>query len=156
MSFNQNCVIQLINFINLNDEDKRIVLNFRNHPDIRKWMYNKDKISLQEHLEFIKNLKNDKTRLYFLVKDQENIMGIIDYKLIDDYAQIGLYKNPSLRGVGALLMNTLLQYGFETLGLKRLVLFVFADNSVAIRLYKKFGFKEIDKKDNLIKMQCAL
>jgi len=145
--------MELINFVNLDDKEKRMVLDFRNHSDIRRWMYNKNKISLQEHLEFIESLKSDKNRLYFLVKDKENIIGVIDYKLINNYAQVGLYKNPSLKGVGKLLMNTLLQYGFETLHLKKMVLFVFANNNVAINLYKKFGFKKICKQDNLIKMQ---
>ena len=50
--------IKLINFINLNLEQKKMILEWRNNPDIKIWMYNQDEIKLENHLSFIENLKN--------------------------------------------------------------------------------------------------
>jgi len=137
------------NFVNLTLNEKKEVLKWRNHPEIRKWMYNKEEIPLKNHLEFIESLKNDKSRLYFKV---DNI-GIINYKITNNIAEIGLHKNPEKKGVGKILMQKLIDYGFNELNLKKLILYVFENNETAINLYKNFGFIEIDKKDNLIKME---
>ena len=50
-------------------------------------------------------------------------------------------------------MEFALKYAFEVLKTKKIVLFVYENNKKAINLYKKFGFKTVDKKDNLIKME---
>ena len=38
--------IELLNFIDLNMEEKEMILKWRNDPEIRKWMYNQDDIKL--------------------------------------------------------------------------------------------------------------
>ena len=43
----------LINFTVLNQENIHLVLKWRNHKNIRKWMHNKDIISIDNHLLFI-------------------------------------------------------------------------------------------------------
>ena len=71
--------IKLINFIDLSLEEKIMVLGWRNHPEIRKWMYNQDEIKLEEHLNFIDSLKLRKDKLYFLVKKEDEFIGVIDF-----------------------------------------------------------------------------
>ena len=63
------------------------------------------------------------------------------------------YKNPKLKGVGKKLLKTLIDYGFNQLRLNKLILFVFENNKRAILLYRAFGFKTIQKKQNLVKME---
>jgi len=137
------------NFVDLNLNEQKEVLNWRNHHEIRKWMYNKKEISLKEHLNFIETLKKDRNRLYFKVDD----LGVINYKILNKSAEIGLHKNPQKKDVGKILMEKLIDYGFNKLNLTKLILYVYEDNLKAINLYKKFGFIETDKKDNLIKME---
>jgi len=139
------------NFINLTLDEKKEVLEWKNHKDIRKWMYNKNKISLENHLKFIDSLKDDKLRLYFKVDN----LGVINYKIKNSYAEIGLHKNPTKTKVGNVLMQKLIEYGFNELKLNKLLLYVYEDNLNAINLYKKFGFIEIDRKNNLIKMELT-
>ena len=57
--------IQLLNFIDLKLEEKEMILKWRNHPEIRKWMYNQDNITLENHLKFIEELKIKDDQLYF-------------------------------------------------------------------------------------------
>ena len=59
--------IELINFTDLLLEEKKMILEWRNHQAIRKWMYNQEAISLVEHLNYIKSLSFKKDRLYFMV-----------------------------------------------------------------------------------------
>jgi UDP-4-amino-4,6-dideoxy-N-acetyl-beta-L-altrosamine N-acetyltransferase len=139
----------LKNFIQLNYDEKLMILEWRNHSEISKFMINK-KVELKEHLNFINSLKENKTKLYFLVDD----IGVIDFtNITDKKADIGLYKNPNKQKVGSVLMRYIIDYGFNVLGLEKLVLYVYENNQKAINLYKKFNFKIVDKKDNLLKME---
>ena len=49
--------IKLINFIDLSQEEKMMILEWRNKIDIQKWMHTQNDISLEEHLDFINSLK---------------------------------------------------------------------------------------------------
>ena len=57
--------VMLVNFIDLDYEAKQSVLAMRNHPEVRKWMYTKEEISLQDHLDFIDSLYSDTVKQYF-------------------------------------------------------------------------------------------
>jgi UDP-4-amino-4,6-dideoxy-N-acetyl-beta-L-altrosamine N-acetyltransferase len=136
-------------FTNLNNEEKLMILGWRNHPETSKFMINKQ-VELKEHFNFIDSLKTNKTKKYFLVGD----IGVIDFtNITNEKADIGLYKNPSKQKVGFKLMSEIINYGFNELKLKKLILYLYEDNIKALNLYKKFNFKEIDKKDNLLKME---
>ncbi len=147
---------KLINFIDLSLEDKKMVLEWRNHPTIRKWMLTKEEIPLENHLSYIDSLKTKSDRVYFLVKEQDKPIGVIDFTdidLIQSKASIGIYAKPNLRGVGNLLMQEIINYGFVKLKLESLISEVFNSNDLAIQLYKRYGFKEIDRRDNMSIME---
>ncbi len=66
-----------INFINLNEDEIRLVLSWRNNPTIKKWMYTKEDISLEDHLNFIKSLNNNSSKAEVF---KENSTAIKLYK----------------------------------------------------------------------------
>jgi len=140
--------IQLLNFIDLGQKEKEMILEWRNHPKVRKWMYNQERIKLEEHLSFIDGLKSRNDKLYFLVKKQDEYIGVIDFaQLVKKVSvHIGIYSNPNLKGNGNILLHTLIDYSFKNLKVKRVFLEVFAENDKAYNLYKKFNFKEISEK----------
>ncbi len=108
-------------------------------------MYNKNKISLKEHLDFIQNL--DKNKVYLKIDD----VGIVNFKIFNNYVEFGIHKNPNKQKVGNKLLEIGLKEAFKYKD--KIILYVFENNIKAINLYKKFGFKIIDKKDNLLKME---
>jgi len=138
---------KLKKFQNLSLKEKKEVLNWRNHQEIRKWMLNKEEISLQKHLKFIDSLKEN--QIYIKVDE----LGVINFKIYQDYVEFGLHKNPLKQKVGNILLKTAIEYAFEKLQTQKIILYVFEDNIKAFHLYKKFGFKEIDKQQNIIKME---
>ena len=137
--------IELHNYVNLHDKDKKIALRMRNHPEIKKWMYNQNPISEIEHGNFINNLKNDATLRYFLVKQKGNVLGSINFSKIDfNYsAELGLYASPfsHIKSKGIILDAASSFYAFNELGAKKLKLEVFSHNKRAINFYEKCGFK---------------
>ncbi|OCL83071.1 UDP-4-amino-4,6-dideoxy-N-acetyl-beta-L-altrosamine N-acetyltransferase [Arcobacter porcinus] len=145
--FNKNS-IKLINFIDLSLEEKNMVLAWRNSPEIRKWMYSQDEISLNHHLDFIESLKINEDKLYFLVKKEEEFIGVIDFtglKTKDVY--FGFYGKPNaFLGVGRVLEQISIDFAFNVLKIDKLKLEVFEDNIQVRNLHKKYSFKEIGER----------
>jgi UDP-2,4-diacetamido-2,4,6-trideoxy-beta-L-altropyranose hydrolase/UDP-4-amino-4,6-dideoxy-N-acetyl-beta-L-altrosamine N-acetyltransferase len=144
-SFLYRC--ELINFIELTQEEKQMVLNWRNDSSIREWMYNKDIISLESHLSYIDSLKESVNKIYFLVKKNNKYIGVIDFVNINkESVCMGIYANPLSKGVGKILLENISKYAFEELKVKKVFAEVFSENKRAHELYKKFNFKVFDKK----------
>lgn len=145
---------ELINFTKLDYDEKVRVLEWRNHDTIRKCMFTQEKITLNDHLRYIDSLISKRDRAYFLVKVDNEAIGVIDFTNIEtNQADIGLYAKPNLRGMGSKLMESIIDYGFNTLKVKTLISEVFEENKSAIKLYKQFAFQEVRKKENIIVME---
>lgn len=141
--------IELVNFIDLSLDEKNMVLTWRNHPNIRKWMFNQETISLDDHLMYIESLAGREDRVYFLVKKASQAMGVIDFTNIDyesKKTEFGIYSNPTLKGVGNFLMESILDYAFDVLKVNTLISEVFEENISAIKLYKRYNFKSVETK----------
>ena len=144
-----NCLIK--NFVFLSYSEKRMVLKWRNHNNVRIWMYNKNLIDEISHVRFIESLENNSMNEYLLVaKDKQNI-GVIYFNNINQNVkecEFGLYKNPfdCSRGLGKVLIDVALKYAFEILKVKRVYLEVFSSNVRAIHLYRQYTFREYGKK----------
>lgn len=141
-------MIKLLAFETLSDELSSLVLQWRNHPDIRSFMYTEHIITQNEHQAFLNSLGNRKDKCYFLVLDTNRPIGVIDLTEIQDAsAVIGLYANPfdAQKGKGSILMKTLMEYAIQTLHLNRLKAECFSDNIKAKYLYEKFDFKETER-----------
>ncbi len=141
--------IKLLNFIDLKLEEKEMILKWRNHPEIRKWMYNQDEIKLEEHLNFIDSLKLRKDKLYFLVKKEDEFIGVIDFLDLDKKEIFyGIYSNPNskIMGVGRILNEISIDFAFNSLKAHKLKLEVFEDNIQVRNLHKKYKFRETSQK----------
>ncbi|MGZ4118499.1 MAG: GNAT family N-acetyltransferase, partial [Bacteroidia bacterium] len=91
--------LKFVNFIALSEELKIEVLNWRNDDRIRKWMFNKNKIILNDHLNFIQKLCTDNKNYYWLVYKQEQAIGVINinnYEANNQSCEWGFYLNPAL------------------------------------------------------------
>jgi UDP-4-amino-4,6-dideoxy-N-acetyl-beta-L-altrosamine N-acetyltransferase len=138
---------QLINFTELSLKDKELILNWRNNDSIRKWMYNNNLISKEEHFDFLKQLSNCDDKLYFLVKEDDKNIGVIDFVNIKNQtAEMGIYSSPFLKGYGEILLDLIIDYATKKLKLKKIKAEVFAINKRAVNLYERKGFIKIGSK----------
>ena len=136
---------QLIPYQELSEDDSNYVLEMRNHPDVRQWMFNKNKIELFEHKAFIKSLIHDDSKKFFLIKSGSHIIGTINFSNIDHEKRVsdfGIYANPfyKIKGRGKILISSACRYAKNEIFLKKLFLEVYKNNIPAIGLYKKYGF----------------
>lgn len=139
--------ITLNNFTQLSDTDLKVILSWRNAPEVRQWMFAPKIIALNSHLSFVKNLEKSEDKLYFLVKDEIKSLGVISFTdITQDNCFLGIYKNPELNRVGKYLLQVFINYAFTHLKVAIINAEVFSNNIKAIKLYKKNGFLQINKK----------
>ncbi|NHI01617.1 UDP-2,4-diacetamido-2,4,6-trideoxy-beta-L-altropyranose hydrolase [Oceanimonas sp. MB9] len=132
----------------LSIKESEKILEMRNHPNVRKWMHNPSEISINEHLNFIENLRKGEKE-YFSIKDNNRIIGVLyftDFNKEHDSCYIGLYKNfnSPQKGDGSVIMKVAIYYAVNSLGLNKIYLEVLKDNLAAIKLYEKFGFEKVE------------
>lgn len=139
--------ITLLNFVDLSLKEKIMILNWRNNPTVKNWMYTLEEISLENHLNFISNLEYNSEKKYFLLKENEENIGVIDFtKITDESLHMGLYSNPNVKKKGRVLLEIIIAYSFDYLKVKRILAEVFKDNEKAYALYDAFGFIPFDTK----------
>lgn len=105
--------------------------------------------TLRSTEEFLQNCTNDDHMFCAEIIDHKGprIIGMVGLHVKSllrqrHSAEIGIVVHPdfSRQGVGSALMNSIVDLADNWLMQKRLELMVYPDNSVAIKLYEKFGF----------------
>ncbi|EAH6869416.1 UDP-4-amino-4,6-dideoxy-N-acetyl-beta-L-altrosamine N-acetyltransferase [Campylobacter lari] len=133
------------NFTNLTKEEKKEIFYIRNSPNISKFMKTKN-INYKNHLIFLKELNKSKSKKYFLLIKNNEKLGVIYFNnIINLSCEFGLYGIK--KGIGELLMQEVKNYAFNILKVQTLNACVFKENTKALNLYLKHGFKII-KEDN--------
>ncbi|MHC8432093.1 hypothetical protein [Acinetobacter baumannii] len=66
----------------LSHDDLEMVLQWRNHDDIRKWMVNSDIIALSDHFAWFERNKNRTDRLFYIFEYQQQPQGYISFVMI--------------------------------------------------------------------------
>ena len=92
-----------------------------------------------------KKLETNATIFTMIEKKSKKFIGIIELmNITTDSAELGISITSSMQNkhYGTKGIQTLIDYGFNTLNLKEITLVVFSINEKAIHCYKKLGFKE--------------
>jgi UDP-4-amino-4,6-dideoxy-N-acetyl-beta-L-altrosamine N-acetyltransferase len=138
--------VRLKNFVHLTE--KEMIRNWRNDPEIRKWMFTDHLITPDEHDHFIDKLMVDDQNFYWLVQNKEGqYLGVISINKLDQLsktAYFGLYVRPDCKGqgYGHRLMTSLKELVFDVAKLETLKLEVLSTNERALEFYRKSGFDQ--------------
>lgn len=150
----------LVNFTECsNDIIKKLYL-WRSHTDITKYSAkNRKDISIEEYINFIESLKTCNDKKFFIVKDEDEITGVINFINITEISAVaGYYKNPELerKGVADILFNEIKNYAINYLKIKEIIMYVYSENKISIHCIEKNGYNYISEKDNVIKYRLDL
>lgn len=132
------------NFINLSEKQTETILEWRNHVDIRRYMYNPDSISLLEHKRFICSLLEREDVFYWLVYKKERVVGVVnltDVHVEDSTAELGYYIVPDLlnSGIGLDFAYSNFCFAFDSIGCSKLIGGIHSANRNALLLDKYLG-----------------
>ena len=152
--------IEVLNFINLDENKIHKILDWRNNPTVREFSNNHQEITINEHKAFVEKLKTNNNREYYFVdlRTEKNGGGVIHFNDITaDEASIGLYKNlnSTIHKVGEILMDLIMIIAKEK-GLKKLKLDVLKNNGRALVLYGRYKFRIINEDDHSYYMEKEL
>ncbi len=137
-----------IEFIHFSQLDKTLtweVLAWRNHPEIRRWMYNKNIISEKDHLQFLRQLPQQRQRYYWLVRKEGKNWGVVDLSNYQNgESEWGFYINPAYMGSGKAiqLFHHALQFFFTKIGLRRVYGYVGCYNTNSLLLNELFDMQQ--------------
>ncbi len=132
-------------------------LRWFNDPEITQYLLMYRPLTQMEEEDWLENLKNRQDTISFSIvasnDDNSEILigncGIHNINWKNRVGEAGITigeKQYHNKGFGTEAMELLLDYGFNTVNLNRIELFVYEYNTRAINLYKKLGFTEEGRK----------
>lgn len=126
----------------MSSADLEMVLSWRNHPEVRRHMYNQAEISLAEHSRWFASAAQDARRHLLVFEQAGRPAGFVN--LLEDapgQAYWGFYLAPDVaRGTGRELGACAIAYAFEELALQRIWGEVLAENTVSQKFHERLGF----------------
>ncbi len=119
----------------------------------------RDPISEEKERRWVqKKLAEGAALFSMLEKDTGAFIGNIELMDIADGAgELGIAVTAAMqdKGYGTEAVRAMVDYGMDTLGLRRVFLKVFPDNARAIRVYEKCGFREYDRTEDDVFMEVT-
>ena len=126
-------------------EDLPEVINWRNHPDVRRFMFTQHEISLEEHRCWFARVSHDSARHLLIVEDAQEPIGFVQLSNVcpGGVADWGFYARPDApKGTGRKIGWAALRYAFGELGLHKVCGQAIDSNKASIAFHKKLGFKQ--------------
>jgi len=127
----------------VNKEDLERILAWRNHPEVRRFMYSQHMITMQEHLRWYESLQNNSFKRAFVFELAGVPSGFVSFSLATGghVADWGFYVAPgSSKGTGGKLGRTALQYAFTVMQLHKVCGQALYHNERSIRFHERLGF----------------
>lgn len=129
--------------------DLELVLGWRNHPEICRYMYSQHEITLAEHSHWFERVFLDSNYHLLIFEIDNKALGFINFHQISEgrIANWGFYAAPEApKGTGRKLGQAALHYAFTTLGLYKVCGQALCYNQPSIRFHQRLGFLEEGRK----------
>lgn len=151
--FEKNAILR--NFTELESYEIERVLDWRNSENIRLNSFNKHIITDNEHLNFIKSLRQKNDKIYNMAYIDNAPAGVIGLNIIDgkNSADISYYKGSDnylgrMKGMGVLLLNLACRQA-KSLGIKRVYTRVYKDNTASVKSMEKCAFQKVSEEKDI-------
>lgn len=128
----------------MEEGDLSLVLSWRNHPEVRRYMFNSSEISWDEHATWFANASKN-ARKHLLVYELNGVLlGYVNFnEAVGRVAEWGFHAAPEApKGTGKRMLGLALEYGFTQLQLHKVSAQVLQDNPRSLALHRQLGFTE--------------
>ncbi|WP_199884012.1 UDP-4-amino-4,6-dideoxy-N-acetyl-beta-L-altrosamine N-acetyltransferase [Anaerosinus massiliensis] len=134
----------------IDEQNLKLILQWRNAKRIRECMVNDEVITWQEHLQWFENLKtrNDREVLAFLVENRPvGIVSFIDIDRMHHHCHWGFYigEENAPKGCGTIMAYYALSYAFEKYKVHKINSEVIDYNVKSINYHRSLGFEQNGK-----------
>ena len=127
------------------EADLEQVLEWRNHPEVRNYMYSSHEILTNEHRAWFNKAKNSSGVALLIYEKSSQAQGFVNITRTRcaEVADWGFYLAPdALTGSGSELGKLALNYAFTRLKLHKVCGQALGFNTRSIAFHKKLGFTE--------------
>jgi UDP-4-amino-4,6-dideoxy-N-acetyl-beta-L-altrosamine N-acetyltransferase len=128
----------------LEEADLETVRGWRNHPDVRSYMYTSREIREAEHQAWFERIRHDDSRHPLIFEIEENPVGFVQFSIVDTMAgraEWGFYLAPTApRGSGVKLGESALTHAFDYLALHKICGEALVFNERSICFHERLGF----------------
>lgn len=128
----------------MTDQDIQQVLQWRNHPDIRRYMYTRHEITAEEHRHWFERASSDETQHLLVFELEDTPQGFVKFQVIPEghVADWGFYASPDAPpGTGKQLGHAALEYAFAMLRLHKVCGQALGFNERSIKFHLSLGFQ---------------
>jgi len=133
----QDCVRTMV------QADLELVLGWRNHPEVRRYMYTRQEIGLEQHRQWFERASQDPRRHLLVFETDGRASGFVNVGELGSggIADWGFYVAPGApAGTGRRLGRAALRHAFDQLGLHKVCGQVLAYNARSLRFHEALGF----------------
>lgn len=124
-------------------EDLELVLQWRNHIDIRRFMLTQHEIKLEEHTRWFGKVSADPTRKLMIVEEGQQPLGFVQFSSVSDdgVSDWGFYVRPDApKGSGRKLGTMALNFAFDSWNLHKVCGQAIVENVASIAFHQRLGF----------------
>jgi UDP-4-amino-4,6-dideoxy-N-acetyl-beta-L-altrosamine N-acetyltransferase len=129
----------------MTEEDLNCVLQWRNHPKIRRYMLNQHVITAQEHRSWFEQASHDPDRRLLIFEERDSKLGFVNFSGASSGTSLhwGFYTAPDApAGSGRKLGLTALNFAFNELESHKVCGQALQINTASIRFHKSLGFRQ--------------
>ncbi len=136
------------------DSNLEELLRWRNQPNVRASMVNTKKIVWDDHLEWWKNFKEDRSKKLFLVKSKNKTVAVINFFNLHKknsgwwgFYLTDMVENKNVLETWMAVEGIAIRYAFEALLLLELYCETRSSNEAVLALHDRHCFETVDTKD---------
>ena len=125
--------------------DLAVVLAWRNHPDVCRYMLTQHRIGLDEHVQWFEQKSQDASCQLLIVEEGAIPIGYVQFNNIspEGICDWGFYTNPALPpGAGKKLGRVALNHAFNEMRWHKVHAKVISFNQKSIAFHLRLGFKQ--------------
>jgi UDP-4-amino-4,6-dideoxy-N-acetyl-beta-L-altrosamine N-acetyltransferase len=134
----------------MTEDDTDLIVKWRNLEEVRCRFIYRERFTREGHLHWIHSMIDTGKAVQMMICTvaSDEPVGSVYIRDIDPIHKKGEYgifigeESARGKGIGSAAAVLMIRYAFETIGLHKIYLRVFADNPGAIRSYEKAGFKQ--------------
>lgn len=126
-------------------EDLTVVLAWRNHPDIRRFMYTTHEITMEEHRRWFERTAGDPNKMVLIFECDGIRNGFVQFSRhkVSRVADWGFYVAPDApKGTGRRLGQTAIDYAFTEWGLHKICGQALAFNEPSVGFHQAMGYRQ--------------
>lgn len=137
---------------NAQKRDCKFLWLLRNHPDSRKFQFNKEEIPYQEHLKWFNNSLGNKNRKIYIAENNKKRVGQIRFDREITFAIVNVEVNPMEKGkgYGSQIISEGSKRYFEEEKVDIIMAEILEENVASVKVFERAGYRFNQRKGKVL------